>query len=260
MRWADGWNTSIKLTSRERLNSGAFWDGRTGGIGPSSFSRKLTDEQLAVIRPGADERIIEIGPGNGRLTIPLARSALEVTAVDPSANMLRILSEKMSSEGLTNLRLINDYWDRMDLEGLGQHQKLVSSFSLFMYGADEQMRRMDSIADAVHLFVPADIRIPFSVQEIMFGRVMIEHTDFEILYNIAKELGFEPSTSILEYGDVMSFESLDAALEHCFDLYNVPEPKKEPVADHLSSAVTMRDGKFVLGEARKVGTIWWQKR
>lgn len=258
MDWAEEWIASIKLTSRDRLNSGAFWDDRASNM-KHRLPDKMTDDQLAIIKPEADQRIIEIGPGNGRLTIPLARSSSEVTVVDPSPLMLRSLMDRSREEGLNNLRCVNDHWEHVDVATFGRCHKLVSSYSLFMYDVGEQMRRMGSVSDAVYLFVPADIRIPFAVQEIMFGRVMVERTDFEILSGIARELGFKPRAYTEEYQEGDGFDSLETAIEYYLEFYNVPESKEEQVAEHLSSAIRTEGEKFVLSGTRNVGVIWWQK-
>ena len=42
--------------------------------------------------------ILEVGAGSGRLTIPLARDGFDVTAVDVSASMLRILRSRLAEE------------------------------------------------------------------------------------------------------------------------------------------------------------------
>lgn len=46
--------------------------------------------------------VLEIGAGTGRATLPLARSGAHISVVEPSADMLRILSERLRSEGLTD--------------------------------------------------------------------------------------------------------------------------------------------------------------
>jgi ubiquinone/menaquinone biosynthesis C-methylase UbiE len=63
-------------------------------------------EQLAP-RPGA--RVLDIGCGPGRVTIPLARTVGatgEVIALDIQAGMLAKVMEKAKKEGITNVRLM----------------------------------------------------------------------------------------------------------------------------------------------------------
>ncbi|MDW5563944.1 MAG: class I SAM-dependent methyltransferase [Methanomassiliicoccus sp.] len=258
MDWAGRWATSIRATSRERLNSGLFWDRRVNITGPSPFLRAMTSDQIKIIAPSPHHNILEIGPGNGRLTIPLAQLSASVTSIDPSPLMLRSLSERAREEGLTNLRLINDCWENVDVAGMGRFDKIVSSFSIFMLDIEEQIRRMDSIADKVYLFVPADLRIPFAVQEILFGRIVVEHTDFEILSNIAEDLGLKPITFTMDYPERACFDNLEVAMEHYFDFYGVPDEKKELVAENLRSTILQKGGQFTTNGSRNVGVIWWQ--
>ncbi len=258
MDWNEEWNASIKATSRYQLNSGSFWDGHANSNGSSSFSEAMTGDQVALIRPDPQQRVLEIGPGNGRLTMPLARSSSEITIVDPSAMMLRAVRTLAESEGLANLKLINEYWENVDVGALGMYHKLVSSYSLFMYDVGEQMRRMSSISDEVFLFVPADIRIPFDVQEILFGQVAVEHTDYKILSHIAREMGMAPRTLIWEYPNGPGFDSLEAAVKHCCDMYNATGSIGKKVAEHLSSTMMEKDGRFFANASRKVGVICWQ--
>jgi hypothetical protein len=258
LRWAEEWAASIRTTSRERLNSGPFWDHRESSTRPSPFMNKMTDDQIAIVAPSAHDRLLEIGPGSGRLTLPLARSSSSITSVDPSSLMLRSLEDRARAEGLSNLVLVNDYWEHIDLEVMGRFHKAVSSFSLFMLDIKEQVRRMSSVADQVYLFVPADIRIPTDVQEIMFGRIEVEYTDHEILSNLTRDMGLEPVSFVLEYPEAPCFDGPEAAIEHCLDLYGASEEKRGPVAEHLRLAISRRDSRFLTAGPRKVGVIWWR--
>lgn len=47
-------------------------------------------------------QVLEIGAGTGRATLPLARRGAVITVVEPSKDMLRILSERLEAEALAN--------------------------------------------------------------------------------------------------------------------------------------------------------------
>ncbi|SES33847.1 class I SAM-dependent methyltransferase [Actinokineospora terrae] len=58
-----------------------------------------TEYAVAVLAELADGReALEIGPGTGRLTLPLARTGIEVTAVEASPSMARKLRDKVVDE------------------------------------------------------------------------------------------------------------------------------------------------------------------
>lgn len=54
---------------------------------------------------GSDARVLEIGPGSGAFTVPLARAAREVVAVEPSASMREILARNLTQAGVQNVRV-----------------------------------------------------------------------------------------------------------------------------------------------------------
>lgn len=83
----------IDAGSREHYNDAALYD--------YEYRRRRADvafyRELAVRRLGASGRILELGAGSGRITIPLARAGFEVTAVDSNKQMLAKLRERMAT-------------------------------------------------------------------------------------------------------------------------------------------------------------------
>lgn len=51
--------------------------------------------------------VLEIGPGQGALTLPLARSVGHVVAVEKDARLAEFLEEKLSRAGISNVTLVN---------------------------------------------------------------------------------------------------------------------------------------------------------
>jgi len=69
----------------------------------------LLEYVLNDLKPG--ETVLDIGAGTGRWTVPLAKKASQVTAVEPSAAMLDILKENAKEVGLTNVEIIQSTWE-----------------------------------------------------------------------------------------------------------------------------------------------------
>lgn len=66
-------------------------------------------------RVSADDVVLEIGPGLGALTMPLARSASHVYAVEKDRDLMGFLRGGLSMEGLCNVTLINENIFNVDL-------------------------------------------------------------------------------------------------------------------------------------------------
>jgi ubiquinone/menaquinone biosynthesis C-methylase UbiE len=56
---------------------------------------------------GPGSQVLEIGAGTGRFTLPLARSAAVVTAVDTSREMLAVLERKAAHAGVVNIAKVH---------------------------------------------------------------------------------------------------------------------------------------------------------
>ena len=88
--------------------------------------------------------VIDVGSGPGMLTLPMARRARRVTAVEPSERMIDLLRGHLEQEGLENVDIVNDRWE--DVEGLEQHDVVVASLSLLMLDLRAALERMDALA------------------------------------------------------------------------------------------------------------------
>src|SRR4029079_7303571 len=79
------------------------------------FLRPASVERvLRVIDPKPDEVFLEIGPGAGALTLPLAGRAREVVAVELDAS----LADRLRDRAPANLRIVTGVALRVDLEAL----------------------------------------------------------------------------------------------------------------------------------------------
>jgi len=56
----------------------------------------------------SSDRVLEIGPGRGELTIPLARSVHSVVGVEKDENLASILEERAERSGITNIHLVRE--------------------------------------------------------------------------------------------------------------------------------------------------------
>jgi SAM-dependent methyltransferase len=74
--------------------------------------RRTDDPVLDVLASllSSDDSVLDIGAGGGRFALPLALTAREVIAVDPSPGMLSILREGMAEHDIANVRCVQGRW------------------------------------------------------------------------------------------------------------------------------------------------------
>jgi 16S rRNA (adenine1518-N6/adenine1519-N6)-dimethyltransferase len=67
---------------------------------------RIINRIVEALDPGADETIVEIGPGRGALTAPLLERAGSLVAIEFDQNLIPLLSDKFNSK--PNFKLIQD--------------------------------------------------------------------------------------------------------------------------------------------------------
>jgi SAM-dependent methyltransferase len=76
----------------------------------------------------AESTVIDIGAGSGRWSIPLARIAASVTAVEPSEDMRQTLVENSASAGLNNIMVVPQSWEKTEIE---PHDIVVCAHAMY---------------------------------------------------------------------------------------------------------------------------------
>lgn len=69
--------------------------------------------------------VLEIGPGLGALTIPIARAARHVTAVEADARLIPILQQELEKENLKNVTIIHNNILKFDMDEMARDKKFV---------------------------------------------------------------------------------------------------------------------------------------
>ncbi|MCL4446063.1 MAG: methyltransferase domain-containing protein [Actinobacteria bacterium] len=110
-----------RRTWDSRVNS---WD-RHSSPGLQTVADALIDS--VVVQPGT--RVLDLGCGTGRLSLPLAQRGAEVLAVDVSPAMVREVEEQARKLGLTSLRALDVPMERLDIPE-GSLDLVVSNYAL----------------------------------------------------------------------------------------------------------------------------------
>lgn len=265
--WSAEWARIYAQSSNvmRKSNKPAYWEKRA-----NRFNKINNDGagrvQAILKRIGVDDQttVLDVGCGPGKLAIPLAKSAQSVTALDPAAAMLEKLNQRAAKEGMTNIRTINKDWNTAVADGdVVPHDIILSSYSLIMDNVGEALATMDTMAQkAVCLFWFAN-REGFGYDKFwpkLHGEEFRAGPDHTILLNILKSMGIKPEVTIDPRQHVISYDSMDQAVE-CWvdDLYVSSTDEVETVRSVLEEILTTRSGKPALVRNMQSAMIWWRK-
>jgi len=159
LSWSTLWKMYLLCTPRIVLTKASFWD-EIADIEEESKHQvsELTVKQLRKIPVDPESTVLEIGPGTGRLTIPLAKAARKVTVVEPSREMISHLMANAKRNQVDNIVFVNKRWEEVVVgKDLEVHDIVIASFSLFMVNIEEALAKMNEAAKrAVYLAVSAE--------------------------------------------------------------------------------------------------------
>ena len=80
---------------------------------------------------GQDKRILEIGPGSGGFTLPVAEEAGRVVAVEPSPAMREVLTRKLAAARLENVCVVPERGEKALADIEGTFDLALASHSLY---------------------------------------------------------------------------------------------------------------------------------
>lgn len=259
--WNLVWNNELLLTERKRLDDGAFWDQLANGKSNKAFNAQLTKAQLAVIQPCAGDSVIEIGSGAGRLTRVLAKKTAAVTAVDASEKMVMYLKRSLKQERIKNVRCITSSWQDAASGGqLDKHDLIVASYCLFMMDMRRQLEYMHQLArKKVCLFVPAELRLPKPVQQLLHGaNVGCQMPDHIILLNLLYSMGVCAQLNILPFQSKKKYNTLEEATESYQHYYNAPQSALPNLQKYIKKiAKPTQSGNYLIERTILCGAITW---
>ncbi|PWR74564.1 class I SAM-dependent methyltransferase [Methanospirillum stamsii] len=225
--WNEQWKTMMSDSMNNRGDSAAiscprYWDtperarDYLKNYGCDSDINKNREKLIQELHLKPDSQVLEIGPGPGVLTIPMARMAGQVTVVEPSAGMATVLHERIESENIQNISLIQKRWEDVNPDDFDNKFDLVlASYSLGMHDIKAAIEKMNSICqEKVVLFWHADIpqfELLYSmVWPDLFGREYISGPKSDVLFNVLYEMGIYPSVEYHEFIQKQTFSSIQA--------------------------------------------------
>lgn len=207
---------------------------------------------------------LDIGPGPGTLTIPLAHRVKHVTAVEPSKAMIKCLLEHKNKEKLDNIDIINKRWEDADINELDRYDIVIASYSLNMVDIKDALLKMNKVAlKKVHLYwfagIPSWEQINLDLYPLIKKENFKPLPKCDILYNVLYDMGIYPDVTVLsdtcfsrEFNDLESaIDDLKKRLDITSDSYN------NILTDYINKHYVYKENKLTFVDKTKYVRISW---
>jgi 2-polyprenyl-3-methyl-5-hydroxy-6-metoxy-1,4-benzoquinol methylase len=211
----------------------------------------------------ADARVIDVGAGGGRLTLPLAKRVQEIVAVEPSSAMRDVLQAGIDRHGITNVTIVPSTWEDADVPPADLVFAAHVTYSVPRI--EPFLRKLDSRATETAALVaftnPAlHVLAPFWLA--VYGEERLRLPCRDELLAVLRELGAEPQVVPAHMQPVSSFGTANDAYEQLRRRLFVGAGThyEARLRDAIERLAVEKDGELWPVEAHpnQQSVIWWR--
>lgn len=260
--WAYFWAQELeKKTDRKK-----DWDKAAKTFHKKNRKDDYKNELFNNLIISKDDTILDIGCGEGSITIPVSKKVKSITGLDSSKEMLKLLNKRAKKRNITNINTIQMSIEELKYEELGNYDVVIASRSLNgIIPIKETLTEINKIANKyvfITLFGPNNWIIEKEFQEYL-GNETNEFPSYLYLIHILEDLGIYANMKRLEINDYRKYSSIEDAMDNGkfrLDLLNDGEIKK--LKTYLKDILTEDPETGQLYNKRDKSDwilIWWKK-
>ncbi len=257
MNWSDEWRKLVLGSSLRRggdpFTSREFVEWYDLQLAHNGYPGIMLDKIRSHLNKNST--VLDIGAGTGAFAIPLTQEVKEVTVVEPSAEMLTHLRRKMDTP---NLRIINQRWEDVDLEEIGQHDMIIAAHSLYdITDIETALKKMIS-ATKKHLYIIMGAGKSSFYTDIWRRFKEGEYhppPSFIHLYNVLYELGISANVEMIKTPRDQVYLSIEQAAKHWIIRLDLPPEKKDELRAYLLNCLKEKEGMLYLKEEGQSAVI-----
>lgn len=213
-----------------------------------------------------NDTILDIGCGEGTITIPIAKKVKSVTGIDSSENMLKILKEKAKKENMDNIDTILKPIEEMNYNELGNYDIVIASRSLNgIIPIKKTLDTINKIANKyvfITLFGPTNWKMERKFQ-IEIGNKPNDFPPYIYLINILYEMGIYANVERLPIDTFREYESIEDAMDNGkfrIDLMDDEEKEKLKIFLKENLSKNPENGKLYNKDDKADWILlWWKK-
>lgn len=227
------------------------------------YGRKATEALSKVL--DKDFRVLEIGPGPGTLTVPLAEKVKKIVAVESSKTAVDYLRKNLKESQIENVEIINKKWPEIDNQGIEGRFDLVIC-SHFLWQVKDIEKHLKGMENASNKYCAI---IQPAGRDIILKEIWTKITgedyrgEFDpdadyFVYLILRQKEQLLNVSPIEYAPARTLDQEVRYIASFIGKYvEVNTHIKEVVEKYVSDR--MRDiGQDKIAEKRSAVVMWWQ--
>lgn len=219
----------------------AYWDGYSQWyklwFEHNNYHDAVLETLMEMVKPGW--KVLDVGAGNGVLSLPLCAIGCEVSALEPSAGMRKLLYKEANRRGIDWIRVDNRRWE--EFHDFSAEFNLIiacNSLHLMPLGKDHSLKRIFSLKPT-NVFVVSEIPFENAKRQIYFD---------DYTRTFTKKKAIESS---------FAYHSIAEAIEHwSYKNRRTPGPCEER---EIRTKLIWKHNHFWMQDMASVHMYWWTR-
>lgn len=211
------------------------------------------------------DTVLDLGCGEGTITIPLAKKSSNLTAVDLSEKMLEQITEKADNEGLNNINTIKMDLEDVNVNNIGHHDVVVASRSVnSIFSVRKFLKNVNEIANKyvfITLYGPENKKYEKVVAELL-NKDRRTYPHYSYIFNLLITMGIYPNAENLYCESLIEYEDVEDALDRIgWRLKGLNSEENLKLKKHLKEILVLNERGKLENHFDKAEwiLIWWKK-
>ena len=213
-----------------------------------------------------NDTVLDVGCGEGSVTIPIAKRVKKVTGLDSSPKMLEYLKKRAEDNDISNIETILKPIEEIKYDEIGDVDVVICSRSLNgIIPIEEVLGELDKIANKyvfITVFGPENKKIEKDFDK-EIGIKTEDFPDYNYFFNILFNMGIYANVERFDLNNYREYESIEEAMDNGkfrLDLYD--DEEKELLRKYLERILSKdeKTGKyFNIKDKADWVLVWWKK-
>jgi SAM-dependent methyltransferase len=228
---------------------------------PQNFASKVHKEH--------DYTVLDLGCGNGSITLEVAKHVKHVTAVDISKEMLSLVEKNAKEQGISNISYVQSRIEDINPEDIGQHDVVISSRSIGgIYDLKKELKKINSLARKYVYMTHWSATSRQFEKDLckVLGIDYRQHPDYMYVCNMLYQMGIYANVELMDCKPQHIYSNLDDAMERCtwklgWNMEKIGNEERMKIEDFLKKNLVKRDnGAFDYTTNNPDWVLlWWKK-
>ncbi len=210
----------------------------------------------------ARSRVLEIGPGTGAFTLPLAQTAQEIVSVEPSADMRAVLGENLGQAGITHVRVVPQPIEESITTLDGPFDLAFAAYSLYNVSEiDVVARELVRLARHVVLLMGTGEQRDWyrDLYRRFRGRELVSPPQVQYFYPLLLDMGIYADVHVFwtSYNDV--YDSEDALVAWWMHKLRLPDARRAELRAALLPLTEQRGTHIGIYDRARAALVWIER-